>query len=203
MHPYARNRIERMFLIAKLFPRLEEPEQKDYDGTLLNRADKEALVRRFYTEKLEIPLCIDHRNVSKLGYVKGNDRVGRVSDIFVNQDEELMIKCELFRRHGDGYREINQGMFSKRERWGVSVGVVKSPSGARNLVHVALTNDPAFAKEGTYITHWSTDEEKVDAALRNVVMTQKQKTSAYKGFVSPQLKAKLEGMMFFCFRDSL
>jgi hypothetical protein len=112
-----------------------------------------------------------------------------------------MMKCELFRRHGDGYREVNQGMFSKKERWGVSVGVVKAPNGARNLVHVALTNDPAFAKEGTYISHWGLNEEKVDAALCKMVMKQPQSPSGtkYGGFLSQELKTKLEGVLFFCF----
>lgn len=185
-----------MFLIAKLFPRLEEAEQKGYTGTLLSEADMVANAKRFYTDKLNIHLCIDHRGVSKLGFVKDSDRVGRVCDLFVNEGGELMMKCELFRHHGDGYREVNQGMFSKKERWGVSVGVVKSPSGARNLVHVALTNDPAFATEGTYITHWGLNEEKVNAALRNMV------PKDGGGFLSPELRAKLEGVLFFCFCDS-
>lgn len=188
-----------MFFIAKLHPKLAETEEKNYNGLLLNRAGKEAVVTRFYTEKQNIPLSIDHRDIGAFGYVKDANRVGRVTDLFINGREELMMKCELFRQHSEGYKEVNQGIFRKKERWGVSVGLVgvkdkDARIKARNLVHVALTTDPAFAKEGTFLSHWGLDERKVNTALRKLCIEE-----GYTGFYRPELMAKLEGVFFFYF----
>ena len=113
-----------MFLIAKLHPHIDDTEKEDYNGLWLSRAAKEETIRRFYAKKQEIPLCIDHRDTGRTGFVKDANRVGRVHDLFLNDKSELMVKCELFNHHKDGYREVNQGMFRKGERWGVSVGLV-------------------------------------------------------------------------------
>lgn len=192
-----------MFFIAKLHPKLAETEEKNYNGLLLNRAGKEAVVTRFYAEKQNIPLSIDHRDIGAFGYVKDSNRVGRVVDLFINSREELMMKCELFREHGEGYKEVNQGIFRKKERWGVSVGLVgvkdqDARIKARNLVHVALTTDPAFASEGTFLSHWGLDEKKVNTVLREL-REKEQLDTGYAGFYRPEFMAKLEGVFFFYF----
>lgn len=185
-----------MFLIAKLHPRLEETEQADYDGLWLNREASKTIIKRFYATKQELPLCIDHRGGSQTGYVKGEDRVGRVSDLFLNKEGELMVKCELFNHHQQGYKEVNQGIFRNKERWGVSVGLVNvndpvtGKKRSSNLVHVALTNDPAFGAQGTYLTEWALSEEGIDKILS---------TKYADAEFSPQLSAKLEGMLIFYF----
>ena len=187
-----------MFLIAKLHPHIDDTEKEDYNGLWLSRAAKEETIRRFYAKKQEIPLCIDHRDTGRTGFVKDANRVGRVHDLFLNDKSELMVKCELFNHHKDGYREVNQGMFRKGERWGVSVGLVnvKDPvtgkKKSRNLVHVALTNDPAFAAEGTYISHWGLDEEGINKVIRREYY-------AKGGYYTPEMSAKLEGMLLFYF----
>lgn len=189
-----------MFLIAKLHPNIEKTEQADYNGLLLSRASKEAVINRFYKHGQEIPLCIDHRDTDSTGYVKEAGRVGRVSDLFLNKEGELMVKCELFQHHSDGYKEVNKGLFRDAARWGVSVGLTgrddptTGKKKSRNLAHVALTSDPAFADEGTLITEWGLDEKEVDWTIANKYQ---------KGFFRPELRAKLEGMMNIYFTSSL
>ena len=184
-----------MFLLAKLHPRLEETEQEGYQGDWLSRAAKERVVNRFYQEKQRIPLCIDHRDIGAFGHVKEGNRVGQVKDLFINGQGELMMSCELFNHHRAAYKEVNQGIFRDKKLWGVSVGMANTKRGdgtkSRNLVHVALTSDPAFAAHDTFVTHWGLNEKK----LNKVIAGQMKGDGLYR----PELLHKLEGVKDFLF----
>lgn len=189
-----------MFLISKLHPNLEETEEEGYNGNWLSRAAKEETIKRFYAQKQDIPLCIDHRDTGKSGYVKGENKIGRVCDLFLNKEGELMVKCELSPEHRAGYKEVNQGINRNREHWGVSIGLARKRDPftgnvlSRNLAHVALTNDPAFAAEGTHISHYALEEDKINKLIAR---------EHSNGYLAPEFMAKLEGMSLFYFQQSL
>jgi hypothetical protein len=182
-----------MFLFAKLHPHLEEYEKPGYSGDWLSRQAKERIVNRFYAQRTEIPLCIDHREINDSGFVKQANVVGRVVDLFINPQSELMVKCKLDNTNQAAYREVSQGIFKKKEDWGVSVGLVHhKKKDERNLVHVALTNDPGFAKQGTFITHYSFDEAPLDKVIATQCCT---KDAAF--FAAPEFIAKLKAGIYF------
>lgn len=186
-----------MYLLAKLHPHLTETEKKDYTGPWLSRKAKEEIVDRFYRDKRRVPLCIDHK-ASTLGYVKPADSIGQVCDLFIDKDNELILKCKLSKEHKAGFEEVNTGMFAKKERWGVSVGLNRVPDGRggvkeRNLVHVALTTKPGFGKYETFISHWGFNDERMNRLI----------VEKYGGpdgstfnqlYLMGTLKDKLEGM---------
>jgi hypothetical protein len=185
-----------MYLFAKLHPHLKECEGKNYDGIWFSSDDMKRQINKFYCPKkggFEIPLCIDHRDVGKFGYVKEGDVVGRVLDLFCNKENELMFKCVLDNTH-KAYKEVNQGIFKSGEKWGVSVGIAlrndKEGKRHRNLVHVALTTDPGFKEYDTYLFKWSIHEDIINAAIgREYIKDAK--------VFSPQFEAKIKGIFRF------
>ncbi len=189
-----------MFLLAKLYPHFEHTETENYKGTFLNRKAKEQLVEAFYKDKRKVPLCIDHKDVGKYGFVKPENDVGRVCDLFIDKDSELIMKCELSKNH-PSYKEVNNAMFTKRQKWGVSVfithpldqdGNVKS----NHLIHVALTPNPAFGEYNTYITNWGLGEDDLNHAIV-------EKYGVANLFLRGPLKEKLEGMHIIYFDSFL
>ncbi len=159
------------YFIAKAHPSLSETEEKDYIGPWFNRNDKIRQVDRLYEKNpLEIPMGLDHRDADKFGLIKENDILGRVIDLFMNKDQELMVKFEIFDDHHEKYKELNQQLcYNKNLRWGVSVGIMitrnEDGSPFRNLAHMALTTDPYFADYNTYIFHWHTNEDILNATI--------------------------------------
>ena len=189
-----------MFLLAKLYPHFEHTETENYKGTFLSRKAKEQLVESFYKDKRKVPLCKDHENVGRYGLVKPENTIGRVCDLFIDKDGELIMKCELSKKHPT-YKEVNHAMFTKRQKWGVSVfithpldedGNVKS----NNLIHVALTPNPAFGEYNTYITHWGLGEDDLNHAIV-------EKYGVSNLFLRGPLKEKLEGMKIIYFDSFL
>lgn len=187
-----------MYLLSKLHPHLKHTEEKGYSGPWLDRKGKEEIIERFYKEGRTIPLCIDHKNVGKYGYVNLEDRVGRVCDLFIDKDGELIMKCELSKHH-KSYKEVNRDIFTNKQRMGVSVGLTRVPDGqggikSSHLIHVALTPNPGFAAYDTYITNWALGEDDLNHAIV-------EKYGQEGLFVRGPLKAKLEGMMIIYFHS--
>ncbi len=195
-----------MYLLAKLHPHLEKTEEENYVGPWLSRKAKEEIITRFYKEKKCIPLCIDHRDRDRLGYIKHENVVGRVCDLFIDKNDELIMKCEVESApEHKGYQEIVNGMFMKREKWGVSVGLVKmsDPSTgnvvSRNLVHVALTTDPGFARHGTFITKWALSDDAINRVITRDYMNDREALN--KVYAVGPLQEKLQGIVNIYFKS--
>lgn len=183
-----------MYIFAKLHPHLKEAESEDYNGTWFSSKDMARQIKRFYEGRYMIPLCIDHRDVNKFGFVRPDDVVGRVLDLFCNKENELMVKCQLDPKHA-GYREVTQSIFNpcadKREKWGVSVGIAlrlnENGKRQRNLVHVALTTDPGFAAYNTYLFKWALSEDVMNVSIaRDYIEGAK--------VLTPEFAAKIKGI---------
>lgn len=160
-----------MYLVAKLHPKVDEYERADYQGDYLSLKDQEQVIRDFYEQERDIPLCIEHLGIDSTGFVRHEDRVGRVVDLFTNKAHELMVKCQLFPEH-EAYRSVNQSIFQEGKKWGVSVGLanLRDPNNSntilsKNLVHVALTTDPAYGAYDSYLFDWGLFEADVDRRI--------------------------------------
>lgn len=181
-----------MYFVAHLHPNLPEGE----DEIWLNDKEKREEIIHFYTSKIEIPLCIDHRDIGRFGFVKKDEVIGHVIDLFVNKDGELMMKCKLDNTH-KAYKEINDGIFNN-EKWGVSVGLAlnyntEKESYDKRLVHVAFTTDPGFAKYNTYLFKWSLNEQVMDSIIDREYF----KENDNQSFATPDLITKLRGIFLF------
>lgn len=182
-----------MFLLAKLHPHLSDTESENYNGPWLNRKGKEEIIERFYREKKRIPLCIDHRDTGDFGYVKPENTVGRVCDLFIDKDSNLILKCELSKKHQSGYKEVAGDIFTRQARWGVSVGTSKivnpkTGTSSRHLAHVAFTKEPGFGDYDTYISDWGLEE----AAINRVIAKKYPPKDSL--LMHETLRNKLEGM---------
>jgi hypothetical protein len=152
-----------MYILAKVHPELQ---QQDNPGGnwLNNRTEREKEIERFYEQKSELPLDLNHQDIGRYGLVPYKNRVGRVVDLFNNAEGELMMKAYVDLKHANS-PQIKQWMQDHKKPLGVSPGVCQTPDGRRHLVHVALTQDPAFARYGTYVQQWSRDEEAMDREI--------------------------------------
>lgn len=160
-----------MFLTGKLLPHLPQTEAADYDGYWQSEAEKEDTIDRFYAKRLNIPLSLDHRNTGTFGFIHHDDVIGEVLDLYKNRDGHMVVKARLSGDH-PAYQEINRGIYSKKENWGFSVGLAQLPGDGtpqgrrrRDLMHVALTNDPGFAAHDTFIDAWNVNEDRLNAII--------------------------------------
>lgn len=198
-----------MYVVAKLHPKVAEYEHDAYQGDYLSVKDQERVIQDFYANERDIPLCIDHLGIDSTGFVRHEDRVGRVVDLFTNKDHELMVKCQLFPEH-KAYYEVNESIFKEGKKWGVSVGLanLKDPQKntilEKNLVHVALTTDPAFGAQNSYLFDWGLFEEDVDRKIAQKYVGTGYASEAFKkkmARVMPAVagKKKRDCVLFFVF----
>jgi len=189
-----------MFLVAKLHPDLPEANNKHYTGTWLSRKEKKEQIRIFYEEEREIPLCVDHLDAGKFGFIDGANVIGRVVDLFNDREGNMMVKCQLSPEH-KSYLEINEGIFHRGEKWGVSVGLSQQPAplpGGRRvkeLVHVALTTQPGFQRYGVQLSDWGLNEDVVNATIAKKYYRQGRE----KCYATEAFETKLKGVSFFEF----
>lgn len=154
-----------MYCVATLHPDLVEARHPDYHGGFFTEREKRRLIRKFYKQKLEIPLCIDHCGAQTCGFVvPDSERIGHVVDLFNGRDGQLMVKMKLDNRH-PAYARINRGMEIYKELWGVSVWIDFYNTGRKELTHVALTTDPLFASQGTWIHARGLEERLMDEVI--------------------------------------
>jgi hypothetical protein len=187
-----------MYLVAKLHPKVTEYESDTYQGDYLSLKDQEKVIRDFYTQERDIPLCIDHLGIDSTGFVRHEDRVGRVVDLFTNKDHELMVKCQLFPEH-EAYYTVNHSIFHEKKKWGVSVGLanLKDPEKGtileKNLVHVALTTDPAFGAQNSYLFDWGLFEEDIDRKIAQKYVGSGYTSDVFKKKMALHMPSSLAG----------
>lgn len=194
-----------MYMISKLHPNLKEAEKQGYNGPWPNTEAKKEMVRSFYQEKKKVKLSLNHRDLQPGGLVKPGNEIGEVCDLFIDKDNELVVKCKLSNQNRAAYQEVNGSMSEKGGKpWGVSVGIanIKDQAGiirSRNLVHVALTQDPGFGDYHTFISHRGLHEDDID----RVILKKYGRGGADLNqlFVMGSLKNKLEGMMIIYFHS--
>jgi hypothetical protein len=180
-----------MYYLAKLHPDLRETWQRTYRGGYLTRAQKEEAILDFYREKQCIPLCIDHCNADKAGFVvPEGERIGRVVDLFNNEKGEMMVKLCLDQKHRS-FRTIERGIWVLKEKWGVSMWVDwNTQTGKKYLTHVALTKDPMFASHNTFLGTHGLFEDAVDRSIARHYYKEKRGLC----FAAPEFRSKLRGM---------
>ncbi len=165
-----------MYFLCTLQADLEETRKDNYIGEWMTREEKKEAILKFYKQKQHIPLSIDHTTAKEYGAaIPMSKRVGRVLDLFNDKDGDLIAKC-VIDKDSKAIHRLNNGSYVNGEKWGVSVRIdwciipgSKAGETARIdkiLTHVALTQTPYLADEGSYVHHWSTNEKAVDNAIR-------------------------------------
>ncbi len=160
-----------VYIVATLHPNLGS----NYKGHWLNEYDQKNVIDRFYNERQRIPLSYEHVNCGSTGYVQGRDIIGHVLDLFQGNNGDLMVKCQLSSKH-PATLKINNDIIENKIKWGVSVGLIHLPDEdgvnghdisemKKNLIHIAFTTDPGFAKQNTFVHHWALTESDIDYAI--------------------------------------
>jgi hypothetical protein len=148
-----------MFCVATL-----QPQQGQQPTLFLRRDEMVRQIDAFYTMSQRIPLCIDHCGAQTCGFVvPAQERIGHVTDLWVNAQGQLMVKLWLDGSHR-AFKQINQGIFHSGERWGVSVWLDQLFD-VKILTHVALTTNPFFARQGTWLHGWNLYEGPMDREI--------------------------------------
>lgn len=179
------------YFIATLHPDLIETRSKGYKGAFFTQEDKKKQISDFYGKKQHIPLCIDHCGANTCHFVvPEGERIGKVNDLFIGKNGDMMVKLELDKKH-PAYVQINQGIHLKKERWGVSVWIeYNRRTGEKQLTHVALTTDPYFASRNTFLHKYDFKEKHVDREIARTYY----KEGEGQSFASPELQKKMRGM---------
>lgn len=183
-----------MYFLSTLHPKNSDINGQ-YRGMYFSRPDKESQIRKFYRERLNVPLCLDHCGGESAGVVVSpEERIGRVLDLFINRNGEMMAKLKLDDRH-PAYRKIKDGIHSKGEKWGVSVWIqhVKNLETGRiskELGHVALTTDPLFAEHNTFLHWYGVQESGIDKMIAKDFYHE----GVGQSFSAREMKLKLEGI---------
>lgn len=159
-----------MYFVATLQPSSLTEKEKD-EGFLIT-AEKREATNKFYKTRLEkeIPLCIEHGTGEEYGYVVESDkRVGRVLDLFVDEEGHSVVKCVLYKEN-EHYQVIRDAIENNKEKWGVSEWIdifreTPESEPQKELTHVALTTSPYFADRNTFIHHWSLNEDALDRVI--------------------------------------
>jgi hypothetical protein len=185
-----------MYIFAKVHPELDA---SDNPGNFwLNKAEREQEIQRFYEQKAEIPLDLNHTDIGRYGLVPHKNRVGRIVDLFNNAEGELMMKAHINLKHANS-DQIKQWMSDKQRPLGVSPGVCNTPQGTRHLVHVALTQDPAFSRYGTYVDSWAINEKDLDRQIAHKYYREEPQQFYTHDTVRERLKSMFHPSIF-CFR---
>lgn len=183
-----------MYFLSTLHPRNSDIHSY-YREMYFSRPDKEEQIKRFYQRRVNIPLCLDHCGGESAGVVVSpEERIGEVLDLFINRKGEMMAKLKLDDRH-PAYRKIKDGIHNKREKWGVSVWIqhvkdLRTGRVTKDLGHVALTTDPLFADQNTFL-HWYGVQE---SGIDKVIAKDFYQESVGQSFSSREMKLKLESM---------
>lgn len=167
-----------------------------YDDMFLTRAEQEQEVLKFYRTKKKLPLCLDHGgdNTNHTWKTTKKDRIGEVTDLFINKDGMMMAKFKLDSDH-EFFPRIQHDLHVKKEDWGVSIWIYhmenqKTGEIHKELGHVALTQDPLFGKFGTFLYGYGVIEAGVDKAIGE----QFYEEGKGESFASKELKQKIRGM---------
>jgi hypothetical protein len=177
-----------MYFVSTIHPHLKETEDPKYNGDWLTIEGKRNVVNKFYRQKRELPLCIDHCNANQGGFVVPYDqRIGKVLDLLIDENGDLIAKGLLF-EDDEHYAEIAQGIIVRKEKWGVSVWMDIDDGNGKDLTHVALTLNPYLKDYNSYIHQYSHCEEAID----NVIVQHYYNKSKGHCYISNQFKQKLE-----------
>lgn len=185
-----------MYFLCTLQADLEETRREGYIGEWMTKEEKKDAILKFYKQKQHIPLSINHTTAKEYGAaIPQNERVGRVLDLFNDKDGDLVAKC-VIDKDSSAIHRLNKGSYVDGEKWGVSQRVdwcmIPNENGGgkidKLLTHVALTQTPFLADEGSYIHHWSTNEKTVDKAIHRDYFQE----GAGHCFAAPELIHKIK-----------
>jgi hypothetical protein len=187
-----------VFFLATLHPNLPEYNSPTYRGPWLSKDEQKNLVNVFYREGRYIPLSFEHVNCRKYGFIGQPDTIGKVVDLFIAKDGNLMVKCVLNDDHPASLK-IQKDVIENKIRWGVSVGLAQlqneedTASSIKDLSHVAFTTDPGFAEHNTYLHYWNLKEGPIDSVIEKLYY----KKNDGQSYASEQLQKKIHGMLYF------
>ncbi len=191
------------FHLAKLHPNLVDDRDSRHQGLLLTRQEKERVISDFYAQQQHIPLCVDHCNATRGGFVvPPEERIGRVLDLFNDRHGQMLVKFQLDGTHPT-FSPLMRGMHELGEQWGVSVWIDVARDGRtgsikdKQLTHVALTQDPYFANHNTFLRDWSPTSTGIDSLIVKKALYSEGQGECY---ATDALKAKLKGV---CILNSL
>lgn len=161
-----------MYFLCTAQPETPETRDKNYFGGFLTVKEKRGAIDSFYRDKENIPLCMDHVAPEAFGSsVPANKRVGRVVDLFMDKDGDLVAKCILTYDNEQVYKTVMQDIVKNRKAWGVSVRIDWCmPEGEdgpvhKQYTHIALTQTPYLGEHGSYIHHMAFDEKTIDKVV--------------------------------------
>ena len=151
--------------------------------TLLTPDDKRALATRLSEGPERLPTVIDHADMQWAGEKTPNEAiVGHVTDLFVDQKNQFLgtSQCDL---RLPGVQAVYEDLLhstrhptdeSRRQGVSLMTYVYKDPitgGGSeryqlrKELEHLGITRDPAWRKEGSWVTHFSTNREQFERYL--------------------------------------
>lgn len=167
-----------MYFLCTVHPELEETKEKGYMGIWMTLDQKKKFIHEFYNYKSfqEIPFSLEHKAQQYYGSViKRQDRDGKVLDLFIDKRGDIIAKGILY-KDTESYKNIEDYTFNdddtkKGKPWGVSMRLDclfpfdDNKDVIKKITHIALTQEPFFAKKGTYIHHWSNDEDAINRTI--------------------------------------
>lgn len=165
-----------MYFIANLQPRLNDINKV---SGFLTYNEKKKIINEFEENKLngkELYLCDEHGGGNKPGFqLSKNQHLGKVNDMIINQNGDLMINCEMF--NNEKYKKMKEEMLNKTQLYGVSVWIdlQSNPDTSdhnnlflkKQLSHVAITIDPGLGDYGAYIHEWGENKLKIDNIFKD------------------------------------
>ena len=163
-----------MYFLCTLQADLEETRRHGYIGEWMTKEEKKDAILKFYKQKQTIPVSFDHMTSKEYGAaIPKNERVGRIVDLFIDADGDLIAKCCIDKENSSAINRLNKGAYADGKKWGVSVRIDWCMPGGtaggridKMLTHVAITETPYLADYGSYIHHWHNNEKVVDRAIQ-------------------------------------
>ena len=190
------------YFLCTVQPELEETKRAGYVGEWFTVVEKRAAIEKFHRLRQTIPISVDHTAEKSFGsLVPKEQRTGRILDMLIDADGDLVAKCVLT-KDSKGLRQVESGVTQKREKWGVSPRIDFCIPGGyggdgtviKALTHLALTRTPKMARQGTYIHHWSDDETEIDHIINREYYAEGQGHC----FVAPAMADRLKSLGSMC-----
>jgi hypothetical protein len=186
-----------MYFISKPQPIIPS-ENKTLNELFLNDSQKKETILKFAKIKKQgkiLPICVDHAGGDQYGFIVPKDKiVGKVNDLILNKNGELIASSELF-KNTISKTLVQDMMLNNKIKWGVSVWIdIDSKNNKKALTHLAITKDPGLGQYGSYIYQFSHDKDIIDRELYKHYDTPSPPSDTSKsvssGFIPPYLEEK-------------
>lgn len=165
-----------LWLIGMAQPRLPAADRPDYDGTMMMPHEQDDLVSHIDSKRMPMPAVMEHAGLSKFGDLPAPEQViGEGALTWRDPQYGLMMAVKV-PGHRPESLAIPHALLNEGKKIGFSLftdlqieggDIITGKVKKLRPTHVGATYTPAWAKEGSYVYEFGTEDEMMRTVLRD------------------------------------